>query len=275
VKKFVLAITVLAMCSASFAQVPGFPLIGAASPILAQTTAAPQTTNCAFTFQTGANNAFLQYCVTPNGNVTQIETPFGHQQMGPGGEGYGICNESPAQDYNDYAVSDTGNWGTATVLSKTTAAIKIARTTSDGHWTLTQTITKVPKTSSITIVMGLTNNQAVDKVAYLLRYADVNADGVSDNVLGATLNGTFAWSINDNNIGNPPFYGLQLQNVGTPPFGFWRAYAKVINSGPNACAFAANDSGGIQIGEGSLVLAYTGTVPAGQTKTVTLTYRGL
>lgn len=273
-KNFVLAITVLAMCSASFAQVPGFPLIGAALPILAQTTTAPQTTNCAFTFKTGANNAFLQYCVTPNGNITQIETPFGHQQMGPGGEGYGICNESPAQNYNDYAVSDTGNWGTATVLSKTAAAIKIARTTSDGHWTLTQTITKVTKTSSITIVMALTNNQAVDKVAYLLRYADANADGVSDNLLGATVNGAFAWSLNTADQGTP-LYGVQLQNVGTPPFGFWQAYAKVINSGPNACAFAANDSGGVQEGEGSLVLAYAGLVPAGQTKTVTLTYRGL
>jgi hypothetical protein len=92
--------------------------------------------------------------------------------MGPGGEGYGICNESPAQNYTDYATGDTGNWNAGTVLSSNSSSVKIVRSTGDGNWTLTQTITKVPATSSIKVVMALKNNQAVAKVVYLVRYAD-------------------------------------------------------------------------------------------------------
>jgi hypothetical protein len=50
--------------------------------------------------------------------------------------------------------------------------VKIARTTVDGNWTLTQTITKVPSPASIKVVMALKNNQAVSDVAYLVRFAD-------------------------------------------------------------------------------------------------------
>jgi hypothetical protein len=91
------------------------------------------TTSCVYNFTTGSGNTFLNYCVTVNGNIPQIEAPAGEQLMGPDGEGYGICNESPAQNYTDYGVSDTGNWHTATLLSHTSNSVKIARTTSDGH----------------------------------------------------------------------------------------------------------------------------------------------
>jgi hypothetical protein len=255
------------VCLASF-----LVLIGYALPIQAQP-APTETTGCAFTFKAGKDNTFLQFCVTANGNIPQIETPSGHLNVGAGGEGYGICNESPSAEYHDYASGASGNWGTATVLSKTGASVKIARTTSDGHWALTQTIGKVAKTSSITIVMALTNNQAVDKQAYLIRYADVNADGHSLDLLGATGNSAFAWSYSLDPP--PPFYGLQLQNVGTPQFGFWSAEVQSVNLGPNPCDLGAHDAQGSFNGDGSFVLAYIGPVPAGQTKTATMTYRGL
>jgi hypothetical protein len=283
-KKNVLALTVLAFCSVSL---PGAHGQGeadanrqadtAAQESIAQTTSISPfaTTTCSYTFTSGSNNSYLSYCVTANGNIPQIETPFSHLQMGGGGEGYGICNESPATEYHDYATGDSGNWASARVVSKTSTSVKIARSTSDGNWTLTQTITQVATTSSITIVMALRNNQAVSKVAYLVRYGDVNANGGQLNTLGATLNSAFAWSYLFDQV-PPPFYGLQLQNVGTPPFGFWQAYAQTINSGPNACAFAFNASGGLTSNtDGSLVMAYVGSVPAHGTKTVTLTYRGM
>ena len=235
--------------------------------------AAPATTTCEFTFTAGKSNAYLKYCVTANGNITQIETPFGHSHM-VFAEGYGICDESPATEYHDYASGASGNWNPATLVSLTNAAVKIARSTGDGNWTLTQTITKVPKTSSITIAMALRNNQAVDKVAYLIRYAQVIpnvSDGSPNTYLGATVNGAFAWSSNP-----PPLFGLQLQNVGTPPFGFWQAYIKVNGVEPNSCNFAANHAGGFaQWSYGQFVIAYVGLVPALQTKTVSLSYRGL
>jgi hypothetical protein len=125
-------------------------LIGCALPIQAQQ-AAPDTIDCWFLFKSGANNTRLLYCVTANGNIPLIGTSYDRSQIGGGGEGYGICNESPATQYHDYATGDSGNWKPATVVSLTKASVKIARTTSDGNWTLTQPITKVAKTSSITI----------------------------------------------------------------------------------------------------------------------------
>jgi hypothetical protein len=247
-------------------------LIGCTLPLQAQPVPAAATP-CSYSFTTGAGNSYLAYCVTANGNITQLETPSGYQQInGGGGEGYGICNETPAQNYTDYATSDTGNWNPATLVSKTTSSVKIARTTSDGNWTLTQTITQVAKPPSITIVMVLKNNQAVAKVAYLLRYADVNSIANWPNTFGATVNSAFAWSFPL----SPPLYGLQLQNVGTPPFGFWQGYAQTVNFGPNACAFAANASAGFaeQI-DGSVLMVYAGAVPAHGTRTVKLTYQGL
>jgi hypothetical protein len=195
---------------------------------------------------------------------------------GPDGEGYGICNETPGQNYYDYATSDTGNWKAPILLSHTTSSVKIARTTSDGHWTLTQTITKT-STPSITVAMALKNNQGVSKVAYLVRYADVNPNGYGAYWAAATVNSAFAYPWYDP-APPPPYYGLQLQNVGTPPFGYWQAFVQTVASGPNACAFAANDSGGNWAGSGagapSFVMAYVGPLPVGGTKTVTLTYRG-
>jgi hypothetical protein len=229
-------------------------------------------TSCSYYFTSGNGNTYLYYCVTENGNIPEILTYFGIPNIGGYGEGYGICNESPAQNYTDYGTSDTGNWNAATLVSKTGSSVKIARTTSDGHWTLTQTITKVPTTSSITIVMALTNNQSVDKVAYLVRYADVNADGFAFNALGATLNSAFAWSYGN---GASPLFGFELQNVGTPQFGYFQAFAQTQPGGPNACAFAYNDSGGFYKGYGSVVMAYVTSVPAHGTKTATMTYRGL
>jgi hypothetical protein len=122
--------------------------------------------------------------------------------------------------------------------------------------------------------MALKNNQAVSKVAYLVRYSDVTVDGGAGEYAAQLHNSSFAWNRNQG-FANPD--GLQLQNVGTPPFGFWQAYAE-LNAGPNACAFASDSIGQGNIAvetEIALVMAYVGPVPAGGTKTVTLTYRGM
>jgi hypothetical protein len=130
------------------------------------------TTSCAYNFTTGSGNNFLKYCVTVNGNIAVIQGPSGVSLVAvTEGEGYGICNESPAQNYTDYGESGTGNWHPSSLLSRTSSSVQIARTTSDGHWTLTQTVTQTI-TPSIKVVMALRNNQSVQKVAYLVRYAE-------------------------------------------------------------------------------------------------------
>jgi hypothetical protein len=229
------------------------------------------TTTCEFNFSTGTGNTLLEYCVTANGNIPQITTSNLTPEVGAAGEGYGICDESPIVEYYDYAAGDSGNWSAATVLSASLTSVKIARTTSDGNWTLTQTITKVPASSSITVVMALKNNQPVSRVAYLLRWAGVDANGYSSNLFGATRNSAFGWSA----FNSPPYYGLELKNVGNPPFPYWEAFALNVPTGSFPCNFAGFDSGGFFDGDGSVEMVYSGPVPAHGTKTVTMTYRGL
>lgn len=236
------------------------------------------TTTCSYSFASGSGNSYLSYCVTVNGNVLEITTPAGTGQLGSDGEGYGVCNESPAQNYTDYGVSDTGNWDAAVLLSQTASSVKIARTTSDGNWTLTQTITQVPKTSSITVVMSLKNNQPIAHVAYLVRYADAVPSEPSEvaPVYGATLNSAFALTTASTPDGQSSLPGLQLQNVGIPQFGFWQGYEQNVSTGPNACAFAFNSGGFLEYSfAGSIEMAYVTNVPAHGSKTVTLSYRGM
>jgi hypothetical protein len=123
--------------------------------------------------------------------------------------------------------------------------------------------------------MALKNNQSTDKVVYLVRFADAEPFIHNINVLwmGGLNSALMRTDQSD------PNYGLQLSNAGGFPFSYWQGFAQNINTGPNACAFAFNEAGTHNFidGEtrGSIEMAYVGTVGAGLTKTVTLTYRGL
>jgi hypothetical protein len=228
-----------------------------------------------FTAGNSTSNAFIQYCVTDNGNISLIQTPFGHFHLGAQGEGYGFCQQDPpATGYFDYLVGDSGNWQPAQIVSVSGSATKISRSTIDGNWTLVQTLSKVVATGSINIVMALTNNQAADKVAYLVRFADVDPDGAQSSALlgGGSLQSAFAWNDNPN---FPFHYGLQLQNTGKWS-GYQQGFVQKVPSGPNPCAFAfnANTSGAVENADLSLVYAYVDTVKGHKTATVTLSYRG-
>ena len=52
-------------------------------------------TSCATPFSGGGSGIFqFNYCVSPNGNIVQMETPAGFQHLAPGhlSEGYGLCD---------------------------------------------------------------------------------------------------------------------------------------------------------------------------------------
>jgi len=233
--------------------------------------------SCTHLFTSGKSNsnAFLQYCVADDGLITSIQAPFGHHHLGDQGEGYGFCQESPAVEYHDYAAGDSGNWNPPQVMGVNGSSIKISRSTSDGNWTLAQTISKVPLTGSIKVVMALTNHQSVAKVAYLVRFAHVNPDGSNGYVTGSSIQSAFAW--NAFSAKHSLYYGLQLENAGQWS-GYQQAFIQGTTAGPNACAFAFNalPHGLWQAphGDTSFLYAYVDTVPAHGTKTVTLTYRG-
>jgi hypothetical protein len=258
-----------------------------ASPLLAQQppdrqatgnrqTSPDATSTCSFNFSSGAGDTYLKFCVTANGNITQLETPAGHEHIAVGlvNEGYGICEETPPTAYWDYADDgDSANWGPASIVSQTLTSVKIVRTTSDGIWTLTQTITQDQKTPAVKIMMALKNNTAAARVAYLVRYADVDADSNETNDFGATVNGAAGW-VNSSYavIG----YGLMLQNVRTSHFGYTNGFVQDTYHGPNPCAFAFNSPyTAFAIIDGSVVLAYVDSIGAGKTKTATMIYKGI
>jgi hypothetical protein len=229
------------------------------------------TSTCSFTFTSGANDTFLKYCVTANGNITQLETPLGQEHIAVGdfGEGYGFCDVHSGTAYGDYAdAGDSGNWGTATVLTHNATTVKIVRSTSDGIWTLTQTITQVASTSSVKIGMTLKNNTTVDRPVTLLRYADVDAAGFLLNNLDGTVNSAFAW----NSLGNDGPFGLMLQNVGTSPFDRF-GYAQNFSGGANPCHIS-EAQGPLTETDGSIVYMYFIDIPGRASKTVTVSYRG-
>ena len=297
-KKITLAVAVIALCSFSLAQDPepaavrSFGLARnheaatsrehSEKGAIAQQYAAASlrdfaTSTCSFTFSSGSKNTFLKYCVTANGNIAQLETPAGAENIAVGavGEGYGICDlQNPASPtaYNDFAdFGDSGNWGVTAVLNQDARSVKLARTTRDGIWTLTQTFTQLPGTSpSARIVMALRNNTAVTRQVLLLRYVDVDAAGLTINNLDATLNSAFGWnSISSNTVPS----GLILQDLGTTSF-LHLGLVQSTFSPPDTCNVRVNEAPVLST-DGSLVMAYLNNVAKSQTMVVTLAYKGL
>jgi hypothetical protein len=284
VKQIVLALVVMAFCSASFAASPsaaGVALQTGTVAAMAQKSAAQGTTHspdssiCSLTFTTGSFDTLLKFCVTANGNITQFETPLGaeHVAVGDASEGYGICDFTSNLEYFDYADAGAStNWGPASVVTQTTKSVRIARTTSDGIWTLTQTITQIAgNLPSAQVVMGLTNNSTSDRSVRLMRFVDVDADGVFFNNLDSTNKGAFGW----NSFGLGHAYGLVLFNVGKTHFDHG-GFVQNVPGGPAPCdPFAHSSLSTLTNTDGSLVHIYNIDVPKSTTATVTVGYKGM
>ena len=297
-KKLVPAIIALAVCSLSFAADSARPSVNAqqqAAAAFAQNLAAKasirgpfSTSTCSFTFTSGANDTFLKYCVTVNGNISQLETPQGHEhiQVGAFGEGYGLCDATPglAVQYSDYAdFGESLNWLPATVVTQSPTLVKIVRSTADGIWTLTQNITQVAGTSpSVKVAMSLKNNTVVDRHAFLVRYADVDADGIFLNSLGATANSAFAWDPTTvPNIGLRGNFGVSLQADAIPqpqaagdrgP----EAFTQNTPAGPSPCSVLFSFVPRLDSpDDGSVVTFYELDVPKKAARTVTVHYKGM
>jgi len=281
-KHLMLAAIALGLCSLSFATTPKLNRQQEAAALAKKNAAqvvpsSPFATNtCSYTFTSGSANTYLQYCVTVNGNIFQVTTPAGHSQIGlsSSGEGYGVCDVTGGNTpYSDFGLNGTtSNWNSPTLVSHTTTAVKIARTTSDGAWTLTQTITQVAASGSIKVVMALKNNTGVARTVDFLRYADVDADGQTLDNLDGTHNTAMAWT----STGAVNGYGFILQNVGNSPFTTYDGFVQNTPSTPDPCNYTAHFNPGVLTNtDGSLVMVYVGTVPASGTKTFNLMYKGL
>ena len=284
-KKMMIVLATLALSSATFGGTDSAPKL--TSPQEAATAAqasaaqaaphtAQATSTCAFTFTSGTDNTFLQYCVTANGNIAQLATPFAREHIAVGtiGEGYGICDTTTSTAYFDYAdFGDSGNWGPATVVSHDQRTVKIARSTSDGAWTLTQTITRPEETQAVKVTMALRNNTSSNRLAFLLRYADVDVSGTFSNNFDATAASAFGW---DSFGSSTPPFGLMVQNLGNTVGLRAIPFAQNVGAPPNPCVPGSHLVFGPITGtDGSIVMSYDGTVPGNRTRTATLNYKGM
>jgi hypothetical protein len=209
------------------------------------------TTTCAYTFTSGTGISYLQYCVTVNGNIVEFQSPVGVEQIDQGtvGEGYGVCDLSTSTGYYDFAGDGASGWGAPVLNTHNATLVKITRTTTDGLWTLIQTITNGPGGNpAVKINMQLKNNSSITKEAFLFRWADVdpgNAAGgdTEDNNFKESFDSTgtaaWGWVPGANDQSQAPSYGLMFQNTGnlTPTSVSYArdGYGLNTSSAPNPC----------------------------------------
>lgn len=228
------------------------------------------TATCSYTFTSGSGYTYLQFCVTVNGNIVEFQSPSGVEQIRQGGfdEGYGICDLSTDVGYYDYANGgDSGNWGAPVLVSHTASMVKISRTTSDGLWVLTQTITNSPGPNpSAKVLMQLKNNSGVAKSAFLFRYADVDPgeaagedtdpDGFLES-FDSTSSSAWGYVPANGSESSAPSYGLMFQKVGSPvpasvPYAI-DGYSQDTSVGPPPCNPSTNFVSPLTNTDGSIV----------------------
>jgi hypothetical protein len=232
--------------------------VGAASP--------DATTTCSFTFTSGTGNKYLKYCVTANGNIVHFESPSGHEYVAtaPIGEGYAFCDFDSSTQYYDYAgYGDSGNWQAPVTVSSSATSVKISRKTTDGIYTLTQTIAQNAGNALAQVTMALKNNTTTPRHVGLLRYADVDANGFTSNNFDYTYRTAFGY-------GNGG-YGLQMQFVSGGAFN--GAFSQDVPGGPNPCQIFTQVLGPLQDTDGSIFAQYDMELGKNATGTVAVTYK--
>jgi hypothetical protein len=208
------------------------------------------TTTCTYPFSAGSANKFISYCVTANGNIISFESPSGNEYLATShGEGYSICDYDSGKQYYDFAgYGDSGNWQPATKVSSSATNVKIARTTTDGLYTLTQTITLNAGNALAQVSMALKNNDTVAHDVGLIRFADVDADGFTSNSFDSTFRTAFGYSGTDG-------YGLQLIYVSSSANASLNGgVAQDIPGGPSCQIFTHSPGVAFQNTDGSIFM---------------------
>ena len=252
---------------------------GSAAPagvaLNAPTATPAATTTCTYQFTSAATatRPYLQYCVTVNGNVVEFQSPAGveHIAVGTIGDGYALCDwAANGVGYHDYAGhgdADTGpGWGAPTLLSQTATVVKIARSTADGLWTLTQTFALNAADSSLNVTMAVKNNTAISRFIWFTRFTDIDAHSNTTNILDGTTNTVFGYDVSATG------YGLQISLAAQNPF-FKEGLA--TTSAANACAIGSGWTGLLNGADGAGYYWHGITVPPHGTKTVALKYKGI
>ena len=290
-RKIVLLIGVLSFASLCFAQ--SRTQLPAGRGVSAQTAAvqphgvaavAPATTTCAVSYTSGTGQNLTTYCVTVNGNITELSRA-GEEMITVGtvDAGYGICDTTTGTSYWDYAWEDSGNLLASSFSTPTATTAVSTRITSDGLFQITNTITKVAAKPTapgqVNIKMAIKNLNGITRGVYIVRHVDIDAD--NDDI-----DNDFEWDINtvwgSYAVAGTPSAGYGLEVVNTT-FGAGishNAYALNEFDGPqNVCdisvgVFNSNDIASQPFaGDGSAASWYFVSIPKNATKTITLTYQ--
>ena len=267
-KKVFLALVVTALPAVSFAQGQTQE-----QAVAAKGGVAPDSvTACAHTYTSGSGHNLTQYCVTANGNITQFSRGGIRIYQRRGfSEGYGVCDFVSGTGYFDYADNESGNWGATSVLSSNPTLIKLVRNTSDGIWTLTQTISKVAASGSGT--WSRKSSDGVEKqhrrrskrIPSSSRDVDANATSGDDN-FDYTID--TAWGSADLGLA-AAFPQPTIRSLFS-----YDAFVRNTFAGPAPCSPTAGIvNPGPFHGDGSIEQLYFIPIPAHGTKTVTVTYK--
>ncbi len=246
---------------------------------------AKSTETCSYTFtNAGTGNSYMEFCVTVNGNIVSFQSPSGVEYIAQGGfaEGYGICDTSTGVNYYDYAYEDSGNWNAPVLVSSSATSVKISRSTSDGLFTVTQTIAKVAGTTPYAkITMALRNNVKVAKTVYFLRYGDVDPPNAydADTNFAESFDSTLdsAWGYTALNYSGPNYagYGLKLSVIGAPTGTtgyFFEGIDQNTSDGPTPCSPTARYAGYQASVDGSVELWWDLGIGGLKTATVNAKY---
>ena len=165
------------------------------------------STECQTTF-TNHNSARIQFCVTANGNVLNLEGPPGWNQIDQN-EGYAVCALDGSYGYWDLAGAGASGWGDP-VLSQPKGAntfpFTITRQTLDGKFTLTQTFKLVSGGKSVGVTMGL-----VGPLSRLVRFAEVMPQ--TNQSGDHTSASAFVWTPSRNGLMATPTANVQVNSA--------------------------------------------------------------
>jgi hypothetical protein len=250
------------------------------------------TEKCTYKFTSGSGATYMNYCITVNGNFANFESPSGVEMLDQNGawEGYGICDLVTNVGYWDYGYADSGNWKAPVKVTENATEVKIERSTSDGMYLLTQTISKVTGASpEARIVMVLKNTSGEEREAFLTRFAGFSPDDAGSSTIGAenydgSLNSAWGYIPDYGNFSTPSGpYGLMLNSIGEPgpasTFQFSLGYAYNSQYGPSPCVPTNQDTKGDDITPGLVLnnygagaFTYALLLNKNETSTVTLRY---
>jgi hypothetical protein len=227
---------------------------------------------CAYTFTSGSGYTYLQFCVTVNGNIVEFQSPVGVEQINQGGigEGYGVCDVNTGVGYFDFSDEGASGWGSPVLNTHNGTLVKITRTTTDGLWTLIQTITNLPGANpAAKVTMQLKNNSSTTKEAFLFRWADVDPgraaqeDEEPDGFLesfDSSFSAAWGYVPANGSESGAPSYGLMFQNSGnlTPSsVGYAReGYSLYASGAPSACNPSASFANALTNTDGAILFLW-------------------